>query len=64
MVYKPFKTLGVMIVGGFDVSQFDSRGIYKKSSRVEVLHISSLRNFKDNQGRQVYTSVPIGYEID
>ncbi len=56
--------LNEMIVGGFDVSQFDSRGIYKKSSRVEVLHISSLRNFKDNQGRQVYTSVPIGYEID
>ena len=54
--------LNDMVIGNFDKSSFDSRGVYKKSLRVEVLHLSTIRNFKDNQGRQVYTSVPIGYE--
>ncbi len=51
-----------MTNGDFNSVLFNSRGIYKKSPRVEVLHISSLRNYRDAEGRQVYTAVPVGYE--
>ena len=50
--------------GNFRSNPFDSRGIYQKSPRVEVLHISSLRNYRDEKGRQVYTAVPLGYEVN
>ena len=53
-----------MINGNFNSVLFDSRGIYQKSPRVEVFHISSLRNYRDKQGRQVYTAVPFGYEVN
>ncbi|MDP6684776.1 MAG: serine/threonine-protein kinase [Candidatus Marinimicrobia bacterium] len=53
-----------MINENFNSVLFDSRGIYQKSPRVEVFHISSLRNYRDKQGRQVYTAVPFGYEVN
>jgi len=43
---------------------YDSRGMYQESPRVEVLHISSLRNYRDEKGRQVYTAVPLGYKVN
>jgi hypothetical protein len=50
--------------GELKSNPYDSRGIYQKSHRVEVLHISSLRNYRDEKGRQVYTAVPLGYEVN
>jgi len=53
-----------MITGKFNSRSYNRRGIFQKSPRVEVFHISSLRNFKDAKGRQVYTSVPVGFEVN
>ena len=50
--------------GELNSNPYDSRGMYQKSHRVEVLHISSLRNYRDKKGRQVYTAVPLGYEVN
>lgn len=53
-----------MTKNNFDHQVFDQRGVYQRSERVEVLHISTIRNFKDKEGRQVYTAVPVGYEVN